>query len=533
MRSMGQRAEQDATNGPALRLVLAAAIFLISAIGIYGVASGTHGTDEHSENMRLVESYGDTDESGNDTYRVGTDLAFWGKTMLAGNLDQGTGPNASPPGGFRLMDISNPMNLQEIGDFECWGDQSDISIWQDVVVVSVDKPTTTDCAAASSAGNFEGLRIVSIADPANPVQLGTVQTDCGSHTNTIYPDPANNRLIVYVLSYPLAGRYNPAGALPTCNAASHRKFSVVEVPLSDPANSRLLHTVPVETNIGCHDVTLFLERKLAAAACLTESQLWDVSDPANPEVTTRIPNPPQLNLSHSTNFSNDGRTLVIGDELGGAAASPGCLTGDERDQLGGLFFFDVTGEEGAASPELVGTFKLPQTRTNLFCTAHLFNTVPLRGDADILVSSWYTGATSVIDYTKVREGVAPEQIAHYIPQNTVTPDDQPSEAAAWASYWYNGYVYSNNFDEDVNSAIPQSRGLDVFEVTHPALAGAIPLDRLNPQVQEPLPRSAQGAGGPGDKSAKPKGKNPCKKAEKKHKKGKKKKAQVRCKVKRK
>jgi hypothetical protein len=40
----------------------------------------------------------------------------------------------------------------------------------------------------------------------------------------------------------------------------------------------------------------------------------------------------------------------------------------------------------------------------------------------------------------------------------------------------------------VNSVEPQSRGLDVFAVDHPLVnSGTVPLPRLNPQVQEPLP----------------------------------------------
>src|SRR3712207_6981602 len=41
--------------------------------------------------------------------------------------------------------------------------------------------------------------------PYTTLFRSTIATDCGSHTNTIYPDPANDRLLVYVLSYPLAG----------------------------------------------------------------------------------------------------------------------------------------------------------------------------------------------------------------------------------------------------------------------------------------------------------------------------------------
>jgi hypothetical protein len=137
-----------------------------------------------------------------------------------------------------------------------------------------------------------------------------------------------------------------------------------------------------------------------------------------------------------------------------------------------------------AAPVLKGTYKLPQQVVSEFCTAHLFNVVPRRDDKDVLVSSWYAGSTSVIDFT---DPATPTEIAHYIPPSNVAPDEQTLEAAAWSSYWYNGHVFANNFDEDVNSVEPQSRGLDVFKVDHPLVnSGTVPLKRLNPQVQEPL-----------------------------------------------
>jgi hypothetical protein len=258
---------------------------------------------------------------------------------------------------------------------------------------------------------------------------------------------------------------------------------VVEVDLANPAatDQSDVHTVDVgPSTIGCHDVTLFLQRKLAAAACLTESQMWDLSNPSQPKVISRI-REPRVNIHHSTVFSNDGSTMVIGDELGGAAASPGCLS--DEDTYGGLFFYDV---RDPSAPKLDGAYKLPQQVVSEFCTAHLFNVVPRRDDKDVLVSSWYAGATSVIDFTDPSN---PTQLAYYIPSETTSPDQQPTEAAAWSSYWYNGYVYSNNFDEDVNSISKRSRGLDVFTIDLRAVTrGAVRLPRLNPQVQEPLPR---------------------------------------------
>jgi LVIVD repeat len=464
------------------RLIAALTTIGLVAGAAVGVSLASHGSDSHSDNMSLIANFTD-----GGTYRVGTDMAFWGDLALLGTLDQGTGPNASPPGGFRMMDVSDPRRPREIGQFECWGDQSDVSIWEDLVVLSVDKPTTEDCSAQS--GSWEGIRIIDISDKSNPQIVKSIATHCGSHTNTIYPDLANRRLIVYVLSYPLAGRYNPAGATPTCNAQTHRKISVVTVPLDDPAGAELIGMPSVGETIGCHDVTVFLPRNIAGAACLTESQIWDLSDPTQPKIVARIRNP-QVNIHHSTTFSNDGRTIVIGDELGGAAASPGCFGGDAY-ELGGLFFYDVA---DAAAPSARGTYKLPRTKVSEFCTAHLFNVVPMRTDTDILVSSWYTGATSVIDFTDPSK---PTEIAHYIPSEPVSPDEQPTEAAAWASYWYNGHVFANNFDEDVNSVKPQSRGLDVFRVDDPFTREAVRLERLNPQLQEALPGEPQQPGAAG------------------------------------
>jgi hypothetical protein len=430
---------------------------------------------EHSDNMSLLANW----NNGGD-YGQGSDLAFWGNRLMAGSYS---------PGGFRLLDISQPAKPSLIGAFDCAGTQSDVSIWKDLAFVSVDSarggtdadgnpidPAACGAQGASQAefesgANWEGLRIVSLADPAKPVQLAAVKTDCGSHTHTLVPDEAHNRLLAYILSYPLGA---PS---PTCNAGSHRKISIVEIPLSVPAQAKVIGTADVSPNIGCHDVTVFLPRKLAAAGCITESQIWDISDPAKPKVITHIPNP-NNNIHHSASFSWDGNTLVLGDELGGAEAAPGCV-GPTSGRLGGIWFYDVS---DPTKPVEKGFYRVPQQVASELCTAHLFNTVPLRSDKDILVASWYHAGTTVVDYT---DPANPKQIAFYIPTDpTSSPDDDPN-TNMWSAYWYNGHVYANNFAD---------RGLDIFTVKHPDLGAEIPLDHLNPQVQEPLPPPATSPG---------------------------------------
>jgi hypothetical protein len=431
----------------------------------------------HSDNMSLISNFNLMGE-----YGQGSDMAFWGDRAVLGSY---------APGGFRLMDISNPAAPSQISFFNCPGTQADVSIWHELVIVSVDsargaknengeavKPE--DCGAVGASNDeieagtsWEGLRLVSIADPKNPVQIGTVKTDCGSHTHTLYPDEAHGRLLAYILSYPLGA------PTPTCNPASHRKISIVEIPIANPAAAKVIGTTDVSPNIGCHDVTVFPARKIAGAGCISESQIWDLSDPAKPKVIAHIPNA-ENNIHHSSSFSWDGNTMVLGDEFGGAEAAPGC-TSDATGRFGGLWFYDVS---DPANPVLKGNYRIPQRNQSALCTAHLFNILPLRSDKNVLVASWYEGGTTVVDFT---DPAKPEQIGFYIPMDPTFPGDTDSAANQWSAYWYNGHAYANNLS---------SRGFDVFSLAHPFLAAEIQVPYLNPQVQEPLPAPGQTSGAP-------------------------------------
>src|SRR4051794_23017462 len=455
----------------------ACAMAAMVMLGVAGPVTGGSAESPHSPNMSLLANW----HSGGD-YQ-GSDLAFWGHRAVLGQY--------GGPGGFQLLDISNPLLPRPEGSLDCPGPQNDVSIWHDLVIMSVDsprgaknadgedvKPETCGAQGANQAENesgtaWEGIRIVSIADPAKPVQVGAVKTDCGSHTHTLVPDPEHGRLIVYILSYPLGA------PLPNCNVGSHRKISIVEIPLAAPRSAKVIGTADVSPNIGCHDVSVFLARKIAGAGCISESQMWDISDPAKPKVIAHIPNP-ENNIHHSAAFSWDGKTLVLGDELGGAEASPGC-TGENPNRFGGLWFYDVS---DPANPVLKGNFRIPQQMNSALCTAHLFNVLPLRSEKNILVSAWYEAGLTVVDFTDPSK---PKQIAYYIPSDPLPGIDNP-KANQWSAYWYNGHVYANNF---------AARGLDVFNVNDPLVGPEIQLDHLNPQVQEPLPAPAATPGAAG------------------------------------
>ncbi|CAN5922546.1 hypothetical protein BH23ACT10_BH23ACT10_29480 [soil metagenome] len=423
-------------------------------------------SDEHSKNMKLMANVPKDDPDVTQS-----DLAFDGKYAYAGNY-----------AGFRVIDISSKGNPKVVAEFACNGAQGDVSVYEGLLFRSVDSPQSepscdSTTVTASTPGMFEGVQIFDVSNPRKPELITMVPTDCGSHTNTLVPDPENDRVFVYVSSYPLGGR----AIGPDCQEP-HGYISIIEVPLDDPAAATVskyfldedteLATYDLDAVFGtppgtsgtyeftaCHDIGVFVELGLAASACLSEAQLWDISDPANPEFLWRYDNDAidtgKLDLFHNASFSWDGEVVAFADESGGGAF-PRCT--DPDDDQGRIWFVDTeTGEE-------LASYKIPRSVEGT-CTAHNFNFVPLRDGRKVVVSAWYTGGTSVVDVDALLAGAssAEAEIGYYVPENANT----------WSSYWYDGFIYTG----DIN------RGTDIMLLRDKARAGARKLRHLNPQTQ--------------------------------------------------
>ena len=415
---------------------------------------GSSGPDLHSRNVKLLANVA---RSGT---AVQTDLAFAGRYVYAGSY-----------AGFRIVDVADPEHPVVVGEVACNGAQGDVSVYGGLLFQSVDAPQSTaacdsEPASADTPGMFEGIRIFDVREPAAPVLVATVPTDCGSHTHTLLPDPANGRVLLYVSSYPV-GLFSIG---PSC-ARPHGYVSIVHVPLADPAAAAVTrHPLDAGTEpstlgggtpfTACHDVAVFVELRRAAASCLSENQLWDISDPAAPRFLWRFDHPAvrsqASDIWHSAAFSWDGRVVAFGDESGGGAAE---RCGDPDDEHGRIWFLDV------ATGATLASYKLPRAVTT-DCTAHYFNFVPLAKGRKLLVSAWYSGGTSIVDVDRLLAGAddAAAEVGHY----------RPSGANTWSSYWYNGFVYTNDI----------ARGVDVMLLSDAARAGASRiLPHLNPQTQ--------------------------------------------------
>jgi LVIVD repeat len=398
---------------------------------------------------------------------INSDLAFWGDMVVQGHYN-----------GFRLVDVSQPKKPVEIIDYEeCApknptgavpGNQGDVAIYGDILSRSWN--SNTPASGASCDGDFvmpgfEGLHIFDISNRRDPDLIASVDLACGSHTQTMVPDLANDRLLVYVGS----------------SSAACPNFDIVEIPLDNPAGARLLRQVPTEEH-PCHDIGVILGSAMKLACAGANSlTIYSLGGPDGgslelPEEMHHIlPGIPSS--GHSAAFTYDGKVVVFGWEPGGGLR-PACqATGTplsppiagfpvQTDDMKSYFFFSV--ETGA----LLGKFVLPRDQgADEACTIHNYNVIPLRKRGGeqryVLVSGNYMSGISVVDFTDPANA---KEIAYA---------DQPAfpngfEGGDWSTYWYNGHIFESDL----------VRGLLTWRINDPRVTAYFRTPYSNPQTQE-------------------------------------------------
>jgi hypothetical protein len=401
---------------------------------------------------------------------LNSDLAFAHGFAFAGNYN-----------GFVVYDVRTPGQPHKVAQVLCPGSQNDVSIYENLLILSTDSSRTdSGCASTTQSAaikeSWEGLKIFDISDPAHPVYVTSVETDCGSHTHTTIPDPQHQRAIVYVQSY------SPSADFPDCQPP-HDYISVVEVKASAPEQARVLDKpllfpdggfpgIPGQTSAtsGCHDITAYPARGLAAGACMGQGVLLDIRNPASPKVIDSV-TAPNFAFWHSATFNDSATTVVFTDELGGGGA-PTCNPTIGPNRGADAIYRIVDTPEGKRL-QFASNYKISRTNTNTEnCVAHNGSLIPVRG-RDIMVQAWYQGGISVMDFT---DAAHPQEIGWFdrgpLSETTLTT------AGSWSAYWYNGLIYSNEIQ----------RGLDVIRLVDPRTIPALRVrqDVLNVQTQTPL-----------------------------------------------
>jgi hypothetical protein len=432
-------------------------------------AGAEHGTEPSSKNMHaLGHSPQPATFSVPDGQRViSSDIAFQGDIAYQGNYN-----------GFRVIDISAPGNPKLLAHPECNGDQGDIVVWDDILIRSWNTKRSEDraCGGTVVPAGFEGVHVWDISEPANPQLLGSLELPCGSHTATAAGVDGGD-LIVY------SNNSSSGGCGVDLDRAGQDALGdfmdVIAVPLDNPGSLSLIHREPLAgpndplVRTGCHDAAVILGNvNRAACASADTINVWDISNPRDPELLFTVIEPGVGDSAsngrwHSAGFTWDGEVLVAGWEPGGGGAGECEATDPDLDKT--MFFYD--GNTG----EKLGEWVLPRAQgADENCTIHNYNIVPLRSGRYVVVSGNYQAGTWVTDFTDATDPVA---VAYSDP---VSLGPGPfcggfcQIGGSWSSYWYNNFVYESDI----------TRGLNVFRVSDSATAGAMMLDRLNPQTQE-------------------------------------------------
>lgn len=365
---------------------------LAAAALVAGMPAASAGVAiEKTDNVKLVTQI---------PYSGGSDIAFQGDYVYFGQLGD--------EGGVRILDASGPVP-KEIAFLKCPGSQNDVAVVRPGLLALAYH--SGQCGGAPGAG----VRLIDVSNPKQPRFLSDVNLPGGSHTITVYPGTD------YIYASP-GGLANGGSVEQILDASNPKKLEVAAT------------FKPNQT--GCHDITFARasdgDRMLGFCAGGGEVTIWDVSDPLAPFVIAHGFTPSFF--PHAAVPTPDGKYLVMTDE---AFVAHDCVGGP----TGSVWVYDIQNPE---LPLLVGHWG-PQrgaapvgTIASDWCTAHNLNFV---GNTYQAVISWYTGGTSVVDFS---DPLRPKEVAYFM----------PDDADSWSSYWHNGLIYVNDL----------VRGIDVLKV---------------------------------------------------------------------
>ncbi|MBB0244518.1 hypothetical protein FNQ90_10475 [Streptomyces alkaliphilus] len=393
-----------------------------------------------------------------------SDIAFRDHYAFVGNYD-----------GFTVYDIRRPERPRIITEVFCPGAQNDISVYGDLLILSVDSSRSDDSCnsttmPATRPEAWEGIRVFDISDLRAPKYVAAVETACGSHTHTLVP--GKGAVYVYVSSY------FPHASYPDCQPP-HDGISIVKVPLKTPRNAELVSFEVLfpdggfpgdatgTATSGCHDITAYPALRLAAGACLGDGILMDITDPEAPRVIDRVQDAEHFAFWHSATFSQDGSKVVFTDELGGGGAAT--CTAAIGPEYGANGIYHITGKGDRRKLEFRSYYKIPRHQADTEnCVAHNGSLIPAKG-RDIMVQSWYQGGVSVWEFT---DSDNPVEIGWF--DRGPVSEERLTFGGTWSAYYYNGHIYSS-----------EQRGLDVLRITDPRTnsARSVKLSELNVQTQ--------------------------------------------------
>lgn len=465
---------------PTLAFIAAAAL-VVSGLGATTATAkgpddrvGVSGTDLKTDEIgrsKNVKHLANMAPSGVLAEGVGTDLAFQDDKAFVGNYD-----------GFSIVDVRNPKKPKTIVQVSCPGSQNDVTVSGDLLYLSTDSSRSDDSCesesqSATQKNSWEGIKIFDISDAKNPKYVKSVETACGSHTNTLVPGKGKKAGNDYIY----VSSYSPDDSYPDCKTP-HDLISIVKVDKGSPKKSKVVGTPnlfpdggnpggpgpsPIadrSETTGCHDITALPHKDLAAGACMGDGIIMDIADPEKPRVIERVQDNENFAFWHSATFNSDASKVVFTDELGGG----GGATCDEKSgsKLGANAIYDLS-KNGKLTFQ--SYYKMPRHQHDTEnCVAHNGSLIPV-ANRDIMVQSWYQGGVSVWDFT---DSTKPKELGYF--ERGPLPESEGT-GGTWSAYYYNGHIFSSDL----------ARGFDVLKFKDKVTkkADKVIMDELNPQSQ--------------------------------------------------
>ena len=337
--------------------------------------------------------------------------------------------------------------LQRVGRYGCSGANFEGSLtrWRNFLFQPVE--AWANRAAEDKQGPYDpcfpeegGIRVLDISKPSRPQPAGFIPLTCGSHNITPYE--WRGKLFIYN-SNGCSGQdpvsTGVGGVGPTF------EIEVIGFNPRNPSRSRIVSKPSLSPMAGCHDITVFPAKDLAACVGVGQSALLDISEPRHPFVLSTVQTG-HYNADMAQ-FTWDGRYMAIAEvENRGLDGTHFCHA--EQDPRGNYYFYDIT---DPTNIKQVGSYKVPHVPPmwspnalgGYRCHASHFGVLPMK-DAKryVATTSWANGGVSVVDFSDPTD---PKEIAFWQPQ---------WGHFTWFAYWFNGRVYAgqNNTEDDSQTA---------------------------------------------------------------------------------
>lgn len=305
-------------------------------------------------------------------------------------------------GDNRVYDVSDPDDVRALAAFGR-------APTRDVQTIAF--PDCRLFAVFAVEASPDRLEVWNLTDPRDPTLAAEILPPAGTHNLAVVPGTP----IVYNANAVGGGIDRSAG----------EPLGQTEIyDLSDPSNPERVRVW--ENGYGCHDVTFHVDpasqRFRGYCAGVQVVQIWDATSPADPSIVHTMPfrhavdplpgtGVHRATIAHMATASQDGETLVVGDEtLGGQApacdAHAGAFGRSASGPAGNLWFYDVSNE---SDPTLRGGYSPHRTQPGDAgepvdaalgrldtCTSHFGRVF---GGRDWIAAGFYGAGVHVVDFS--------------------------------------------------------------------------------------------------------------------------------------